>query len=62
MTRLFIHALTRNRLTRYDGPLSVQRAYTVAELCRLVAAAGVQPVWVRHEFPWKATIMHEKRV
>ncbi|HSH80306.1 MAG TPA: methyltransferase domain-containing protein, partial [Herpetosiphonaceae bacterium] len=31
-TWLFIHALTRNRLTRHDGPLSVRRAYTLAEL------------------------------
>jgi SAM-dependent methyltransferase len=31
---------TRNRLTRYDGPLSVRRAYTIAELTALLAAAG----------------------
>jgi SAM-dependent methyltransferase len=34
---------TRNRLTRYDAPLSVRRAYSVAELTALLAAAGL---WV----------------
>jgi ubiquinone/menaquinone biosynthesis C-methylase UbiE len=50
----------RNRMTRYDGPLSVRRAFTPGELRRLAAAAGLtgarvvpQPfyrqalVWVR---------------
>ncbi|MGE5808257.1 MAG: methyltransferase domain-containing protein [Nitrospirota bacterium] len=36
LTRLF----TRNRLTRYDGPLSVLRSYTDAELAALAAQAG----------------------
>jgi SAM-dependent methyltransferase len=33
---------TRNRLTRNDAPLSVRRAYSVAELTSLMAAAGLQ--------------------
>lgn len=33
---------TRNRYTRHDAPLSVRRAYTVAELTSLVAAAGMR--------------------
>ncbi len=33
---------TRNRYTRYDAPLSVRRAYTVAELTALLAAAGLR--------------------
>ncbi len=60
-TWLFIHALTGNRLTRYDGPLSVKRAYTIAEMRRLLAEAGIQSVRVSHEFPWKATITQDKR-
>ena len=35
---------TRNRYTRYDGPLSVRRAYTRVELRALLAAAGLRPV------------------
>jgi SAM-dependent methyltransferase len=33
---------TRNAFTRNDAPLSVRRAYTVAELTALLAAAGVR--------------------
>lgn len=33
---------TRNPLTRNDAPLSVRRAYSVAELTALMAAAGLQ--------------------
>lgn len=32
---------TRNRLTRHDAPLSVRRAYTPAELGRLLHRAGI---------------------
>jgi SAM-dependent methyltransferase len=35
------HVATRNRLTRHDAPLSVRRAYSVAELTALLAAAGI---------------------
>ena len=36
---LATHAVSRNRMTRHDGPLSVRRAYTPAELARLTARA-----------------------
>jgi 2-polyprenyl-3-methyl-5-hydroxy-6-metoxy-1,4-benzoquinol methylase len=36
---LATHAVSRNRLTRHDGPLSVRRAYTPEELCGLAARA-----------------------
>ena len=39
---LLAHVATRNRLTRYDRPLSVRRAYSVAELTALLAAAGLR--------------------
>jgi SAM-dependent methyltransferase len=39
---LVSHLLTRNRFTRHDAPLSVRRAYTVAELTALLAAAGLR--------------------
>ena len=41
---LFGHLLTRNPLTRHDGPLSFRRAYTCEEMLRLAAQAGLQPV------------------
>ena len=37
--------VTRNALTRFDGPASVLRAYTPDELLTLVAAAGLAPCW-----------------
>ena len=39
---LYGHVLTRNRFTRTDAPLSVARAYTIAELTALLAAAGLR--------------------
>jgi len=42
---------TTNRLTRHDGPLSVARAFTVAELGRLVDKAGFSGAIVRRAGP-----------
>ena len=41
---LVLHALTRNPFTLHDGPLSVRRAYTRAEMHGLLVAAGLRPV------------------
>jgi SAM-dependent methyltransferase len=37
---LLVRTFTRNRLTRYDAPLSVRRAYTCDEVLALARAAG----------------------
>ena len=39
---LLAQVATRNRLTRHDGPLSVRRAYSIAELTALMASAGLR--------------------
>ena len=39
---LLSHLVTTNRYTRHDAPMSVRRAYTVAELTALIAAAGLR--------------------
>jgi len=39
---LLSHLATRNPFTRVDAPMSVQRAYTVAEMTALLAAAGLR--------------------
>jgi SAM-dependent methyltransferase len=44
VTWLLTRAISRNRLTLHDGPLSVHRAYTVPELEGLSAAAGLRGV------------------
>jgi ubiquinone/menaquinone biosynthesis C-methylase UbiE len=41
---------TRNRFTRRDGPMSVQRAYTVREVGALLRVAGLRPIAVRRAF------------
>jgi ubiquinone/menaquinone biosynthesis C-methylase UbiE len=41
---LVLHAITRNRFTLHDGPLSVRRAYTRAEVGRVLRQAGLRPV------------------
>jgi SAM-dependent methyltransferase len=45
---LLTRTLAPSPLTRNDGPLSVRRAYTLAELRDLVRAAGLRPVGERH--------------
>jgi len=42
--RLLLPVMTRNRFTRHDGPLSVQRAYTRMELRALLAGAALRPI------------------
>jgi hypothetical protein len=42
--RLLLGVTSRNRYTRHDGPLSVQRAYTRVELRALLAGAALRPV------------------
>jgi ubiquinone/menaquinone biosynthesis C-methylase UbiE len=41
---LLVHLVATSRYTRHDGPLSVRRSYTRAELLELVRAAGLEPV------------------
>jgi hypothetical protein len=48
---LTIRLMSRNPLTRHDGPLSVRRAYTPPELAGLSAAAGLPGMrWYRAAF------------
>ncbi|HET7026629.1 MAG TPA: methyltransferase domain-containing protein [Candidatus Limnocylindrales bacterium] len=41
---LLSRAVTRNRLSRNDAPLSARRAYTEREMEGLLAAAGLEPI------------------
>jgi SAM-dependent methyltransferase len=38
-------ALARHRFTRHDGPLSARRAFTLPEVDRLLADAGLRVAW-----------------
>jgi hypothetical protein len=48
---------SRNRLTRHDGPLSVRRAFTVAELGDVARRAGLAGVAVRRAGPVRALLV-----
>ena len=51
--RFLTRALTRNEMTRYDGPLSVQRACTIAEWCALFQRAGIGRFHVEWTMPFR---------
>jgi hypothetical protein len=40
--RLLLSIMSRNRLTRHDGPLSVLRAYRVDEVRQMASMAGLR--------------------
>jgi ubiquinone/menaquinone biosynthesis C-methylase UbiE len=56
---LLAHAIvriaSRNAYTRYDGPLSVRRAYRPVEMRALLAAAGLRPI-----FETRAVLGHRR--
>lgn len=47
---LLAHLTTGNAFTRHDAPLSVRRAYTVAEASALFERAGLRPVFEARGF------------
>lgn len=49
----------RNRLTRNDGPVSVRRAFTPAELLECARAAGLTRVRVRRFFFYRLVLVAE---
>ena len=51
--RLVTKALTRNIMTRTDGPLSVQRAFTLDEWRDLFERAGIGPFQLFPKFPFR---------
>jgi len=54
--RLLARTLWRNPITRHDGPLSVQRAFTAAEVRQLVRKAGVPAQVFRHP-AWRLAVV-----
>lgn len=50
---LFSRALTANRMTRNDAPLSVRRSYTLPEAVAMARAAGWANVEVRRVIPFR---------
>jgi ubiquinone/menaquinone biosynthesis C-methylase UbiE len=58
-TWLLTRAISRNRLTRHDGPLSVRRAYTRAELARLAERAGLPAMRWSHAPAFRVIGVHD---
>jgi SAM-dependent methyltransferase len=50
----------RNFLTRHDGMVSIQRAYTPVELRQFAQAAGLHNARVHQHFPWRMTLVAYK--
>jgi SAM-dependent methyltransferase len=57
---LVTRAISKNRLTRHDGPLSVQRAYTRSELARLSARAGLAGMRWRAAIAFRVIGVYER--
>jgi 2-polyprenyl-3-methyl-5-hydroxy-6-metoxy-1,4-benzoquinol methylase len=56
----FLALVAGNAVVRHDGPLSVRRAFTVAELRDLAAAAGLRYLRARGEGPFRLSLAGEK--
>jgi ubiquinone/menaquinone biosynthesis C-methylase UbiE len=56
MARFLSLITTTNRLTRHDGPASVYRAFTPAEVARIAREAGVEVSIHTHPF-WRMAIV-----
>ena len=56
LTRIF----TRNRLTRYDAPVSVMNAFTPKEFCKLAQQAKIDPYEIHRHFPYRIALLGRK--
>lgn len=50
----------RNQLTSHDGPISILRAYTAAELTVIARRAGLERVRISHPQPFRLTLSAHK--
>jgi len=56
LTRVF----TRNRLTRYDAPVSVMNAFTPPEFRKLATEAEIKPFEIHRHFPYRIALVGRK--
>ena len=59
LIRILTTLFSRNRITRYDGPLSVLKAFTAAELAALASAAGAGSFAISREPFWLLVLSGE---
>lgn len=55
-----VGALAGNAIVRHDGPLSVRRAFTVADLSDLAQAAGIDYLRAASEGPFRVSLAGER--
>jgi hypothetical protein len=58
---LLTHLTTRNRVTRNDGPLSVQRAFTPDEMMSMARKAGLEQAEMRKTGPVRMLMTWKRR-
>ena len=58
LTRL----LTKNRLTRYDAPVSVMNAFIPSEMAEMAKDAGVKEFEVHRHFPYRIGLVGTKSI
>jgi len=49
--------LTRNRITRYDAPVSVINAFTTSEIKELAQTAGIRKFKIHRHFPYRIALV-----
>lgn len=57
LTRIF----TRNRLTRYDAPVSVMNAFTPSEFQELARQADIESFEIHRHFPYRIAFLGQKK-
>ena len=55
------HVLTRNKMVRYDGPLSVKRGFKKYELIALLKSAGIDNYILTWKWPFRWQLMIYKQ-
>ncbi len=57
---LLTRLLTKNRLTRYDAPVSVMNAFTPKEFEQLAEQAGIERFEIHRHFPYRIAFVVKK--
>lgn len=57
---LLTRLLTKNRLTRFDAPVSVMNAFTPAEFSELAREAGIPRFEIHRHFPYRIALVGNK--
>jgi SAM-dependent methyltransferase len=58
---LLTRLLTKNRLTRFDAPVSVMNAYTPSEFSELAKEAGIPKFEIHRHFPYRIALVGNKQ-